>query len=48
VNVLNPEMAINLVHFLTSPEIQQLIGNYGVDEYGLQLFVPCAGKEPAE
>jgi tungstate transport system substrate-binding protein len=42
----NIEMANNLIAFLTSPEIQELIGNYGVDEYGMQLFTPCAGAEP--
>jgi tungstate transport system substrate-binding protein len=40
------DMAKNLVSFLTSPEIQELIGDYGVKEYGLQLFTPCAGTEP--
>ena len=40
------EMASNLVNFLISPEIQELIGDYGVEEYGLQLFTPCAGAEP--
>ncbi len=40
------EMATNLVNFLTSPEIQELIGNYGVKEYGMQLFTPYAGVEP--
>lgn len=40
------EMANNMVGFLTSPEIQKLIGEYGVGEYGLQLFIPCAGAEP--
>ena len=40
------EMATNLVNFLTSPEIQELIGSYGVKEYGMQLFTPCAGAEP--
>jgi len=40
------EMANNLVSFLTSPEIQNLISNYGVEEYGMQLFIPCAGAEP--
>ena len=40
------EMASNLIGFLTSPEIQKLIGEYGVKEYGLQLFIPCAGAEP--
>jgi ABC-type tungstate transport system permease subunit len=35
-----------MVDFLTSSEIQQLIGEYGVAEYGMQLFTPCAGAEP--
>jgi hypothetical protein len=35
------------VTFLTSEEIQELIGDYGVDEYGMQLFTPCAGAEPS-
>ena len=43
---VNYEMAGNLVSFLTSPEIQELIGNYGTEEYGLALFTPCAGAEP--
>jgi len=46
VGVKNIEMATNLVNFLTSPEIQELIGNYGGEEYGMQLFTPCAGAEP--
>ncbi|MFQ5996556.1 MAG: substrate-binding domain-containing protein [Dehalococcoidales bacterium] len=40
------DMANNLINFLTSPEIQELIGSYGVEEYGMQLFIPCAGVEP--
>jgi tungstate transport system substrate-binding protein len=40
------DLADSLIGFLTSPEIQKLIGNYGVEEYGLQLFIPCAGAEP--
>lgn len=47
VNVKNLDMANNLVAFLTSEEIQQLIGEYGVEAYGMQLFTPCAGNEPA-
>ncbi len=43
---VNYEMAHNLVSFLTSPKIQELIGSYGVKEYGIQLFTPCAGAEP--
>ena len=38
------EMANNLVEFLTLEEIQELIGEYGVEEYGRQLFTPCAGQ----
>ena len=40
------DLANNLINFLTSPEIQELIGKYGVEEYGMQLFTPCAGAEP--
>jgi tungstate transport system substrate-binding protein len=40
------DLANELIAFLTSPEIQELIGNYGVEEYGMQLFIPCAGNEP--
>ncbi len=39
------EMANNLISFLTSPEIQELIGNYGAEEYGRQLFIPYIGAE---
>jgi tungstate transport system substrate-binding protein len=42
----NIDMAHNLIDFLTSAEIQELIGSYGVEEYGRQLFTPCAGAEP--
>jgi len=43
---INSEMANNMVEFLTSATIQELIGDYGVEEYGLVLFNPCAGAEP--
>ena len=46
VTVKNLDMANNLIGFLTSAEIQELIGDYGVKEYGMQLFTPCAGAEP--
>jgi tungstate transport system substrate-binding protein len=46
VSSVNSEMAQNIVNFLVSDEIQELIGKYGVDEYGMQLFTPCAGNEP--
>ena len=38
-----PEMAQAMVDFFTSGEIQKLIGNYGVSEYGMALFNSCAG-----
>jgi tungstate transport system substrate-binding protein len=44
----NQAMAQNMADFLTSAEIQDLIGRYGVEEYGLQLFTPCAGAEPSQ
>jgi tungstate transport system substrate-binding protein len=44
---IKAEMANNMVTFLTSPEIQELIGKYGVKDYGMQLFTPCAGAEPS-
>lgn len=40
------EMAENMVTFLTSDEIQKLIGEYGTKQYSTQLFTPCAGNEP--
>jgi len=39
----NIEMANSLINFLMSDEIQNLIGEYGVEEYGMPLFTPCAG-----
>jgi tungstate transport system substrate-binding protein len=38
------EMAQNMVTFLTSQEIQKIIGEYGLADYGQQLFTPCADK----
>lgn len=39
------DMANNLINFLVSPEIQELIGNYGVKKYGSPLFTPYIGSE---
>ena len=46
VSGISAEMAQNMVDFLVSDEIQELIGDYGVEVYGMQLFTPCAGNEP--
>lgn len=45
---VNYEMAKNMMDFLVSPEIQELIGNYGSERYGSPLFIPCAGVEPSD
>lgn len=45
VSSANSDMALAMVEFLTSPEIQDLIGEYGVEAYGGQLFTPCAGED---
>jgi len=38
-------MAENLADFLVSEDVQELIGAYGVEEYGTRLFTPCAGED---
>ena len=40
------EIANDLISFLTSPEVQRLIAEYGVNDYGTPLFAPCAGAGP--
>ncbi|MBC7107895.1 MAG: substrate-binding domain-containing protein [Methanomassiliicoccales archaeon] len=39
---INYTLAIDFVNWITSPEIQQMIGNF-TDAYGHKLFVPNAG-----
>lgn len=43
---VNSEMALMLVEFLTSREVQGLIRKFGEKQYGVPLFIPCAGREP--
>ena len=43
---VNIDMANNLISFLVSPNIQAIIGNYGVNEYGVPLFTPYADAAP--
>ena len=40
----NFDLATTFVAWLISPEEQKVIGGYGVDKYGQQLFYPSAGK----
>ena len=42
---VNIDMANNLIGFVTATEAQGLIGKYGSEEYGRQLFTPYAGAE---
>ena len=42
-NTEMPNTSQALVDFLTSDEIQQIIGYFGVTEYEMPLFTPCAG-----
>jgi tungstate transport system substrate-binding protein len=34
--------------FITDPAIQEVIGKFGMDKYGQQLFVPDADKSDAD
>lgn len=45
---VNIKMANNLINFLISDEVQRLIGEYGVETYGMQLFTPCGGGKCKE
>ena len=45
---VNADGAKAFVSFLVSPEIQKVIGTFGVDKYGQPLFFPDAGKSEAE
>jgi tungstate transport system substrate-binding protein len=40
--------ALAFLNFMVAPETQKVIGNFGVDKYGQQLFIPDAGKTDAE
>jgi tungstate transport system substrate-binding protein len=45
---VNEEGAGAFSAWILSPEGQALIGEFGVDEFGIQLFVPDAGKTESE
>ena len=44
---VNAEKASELVEFLTSDHIQDIIGNLGMEEYGAPLLVPARDWNPA-
>jgi tungstate transport system substrate-binding protein len=43
----NLDGATAFANFIVSPDGQALIGSFGVDKYGQQLFIPDAGKTDA-
>ena len=42
----NVDMAQKLIGFLTSDDVQDLIGSYGLDDYGTPLLVPARKQGP--
>lgn len=45
---VNYDGAVAFMKFMTDPATQDLIGKFGADRYGQQLFVPDAGKSEEE
>lgn len=45
---VNAEGATAFADFITSAEIQELIGQFGMEQYGQPLFFPDAGKSEAD
>jgi tungstate transport system substrate-binding protein len=45
---VNYDGAIAFLKFMTEPSTQDVIGKFGVDKYGQQLFVPDADKTDAD
>jgi len=45
---VNYEGALAFAKFMTDPATQKVIGTFGVDKYGQQLFVPDADKTDAD
>jgi tungstate transport system substrate-binding protein len=45
---VNYDGAVAFMKFMTDPATQDVIGKFGVDKFGQQLFVPDAGKSEEE
>jgi tungstate transport system substrate-binding protein len=45
---VNYDGAVAFMKFMTDPAIQEVIGQFGVDKFGQQLFVPDADKTDAD
>ena len=44
---VNAGKAADLIEFLTSDDVQDIIGNLGMDDYGVPLLVPARDWQPA-
>ena len=42
---VNNDAANQFIDWITSDEVQQLIGEFGIDKYGQALFTPNAGTD---
>jgi tungstate transport system substrate-binding protein len=45
---VNYDGATAFLNFMVAPATQEVIGKFGVDKYGQQLFIPDAGKTDAD
>jgi tungstate transport system substrate-binding protein len=44
----NYDGALAFAQFIVREDVQELIGEFGVDKFGMPLFFPDAGRDPAE
>lgn len=47
-NLINPDGANAFANFMVAPDVQEIIGEFGVDKYGEPLFFPDADKTEAD
>jgi tungstate transport system substrate-binding protein len=45
---VNYEGALAFAEFIVREDVQEIIGEFGVDKFGMPLFFPDAGRDPAE
>jgi tungstate transport system substrate-binding protein len=45
---INDDGALAFANFMVAPETQAVIAEFGVKKFGQPLFIPDAGKDPAE
>lgn len=45
---VNHDGALAFAQFIVRKDVQKIIGEFGVDTFGMPLFFPDAGRDPAE